>query len=170
MKIRQLFALTLLVALAPLSRAQVPERTIDEIKAEALARAERGAYPLGGLDPKDVAEALSLIKTRDRDDWARGLSQVARRYEEEGLRASSPGAAAAAYKRAWRLYYFAQWPIPNSEGKRAAYQRALDAYAKYGQTLQPALNTVTIPFEGSSIVAYMRFPKNVSGPVPMILA
>ena len=170
MKIRLLLALTLLVAIAPFARAQVPERTIEEIKAEAQARAERGAYPLGGLDPKDVAQALSLIQTRDRDDWARGWSQVARRYEEEGARASSPAAAAAAYKRAWRLYYFAQWPIPNSEGKRAAYQRALDAYAKYGQTLQPALNTVKIPFEDSSIVAYVRFPKNASGPVPMILA
>jgi esterase FrsA len=168
--IRQLLALTLLVVLAPVSWAQAPERTIDEIKTEALARAQRGAYPLGGLDPKDVAQALSLIKTRDRDDWAQGWSQVARRYEEEGRRASSPGAAAAAYKRAWRLYYFAQWPVPNSEGKRVAYQRALDAYAKYGQTLQPALTTVRIPFEGSAIVAYLRFPKDMSGPVPMILA
>jgi esterase FrsA len=168
--IRQLLALTLLVVLAPVSWAQVPERTIDEIRTEALARAQRGAYPLGGLDPKDVAQALSLVKSRDRDDWAQGWSQVARKYEEEGRRATSPAAAAAAYKRAWRLYYFAQWPVPNSEGKRVAYQRALDAYAKYGQTLQPALATVRIPFEGSSIVAYMRFPKDMSGPVPMVLA
>ena len=64
MKIRQLLVLSLLVVLAQASRAEVPERTIDEIKAEALARAQRGAYPLGGLDPEDVAEALSLINTR----------------------------------------------------------------------------------------------------------
>jgi esterase FrsA len=169
-KIRQLIALTFLLVLAHASRAQVPERTIDEIKEETLARAQRGAYPLGGIDPKDVAQALSLINTRDRDDWAHGWSEVARKYEEEGRRATSPGAAGAAYKRAWRLYYFAQWPVPNSQGKRVAYQRALDAYAKYGETLQPALTTVRIPFEGSSIVAYMRFPKEMSGPVPMVLA
>jgi len=170
MKIRLFLALALLLVLSPASRSQVPERTIDEIKAEALARAQRGAYPLGGLDPQDVAQALSLIKTRDRDEWARGWGQVAARYEEEGRRATSPASAAAAYKRAWRLYYFAQWPVPNSEGKRVAYQRALDAYAKYAETLQPALTTVRIPFEGSSIVAYLRLPKNASGPVPVILA
>jgi pimeloyl-ACP methyl ester carboxylesterase len=113
---------------------------------------------------------LSLIHTRDRDEWARGWSQVARRYEDEGLRATSPETAAAAYKRAWRLYYFAQWPVPNSAGKRVAYQRALDTYAKYAQTLQPVLDTVRIPFEGSSIVAYVRFPKDAKGPVPMVLA
>ena len=47
------------------SFAEVPERTIDEIKAEALARAQRGAYPLGGLEPKDVAEALisSMVRS-----------------------------------------------------------------------------------------------------------
>ena len=59
MNIKRLLALSLLIALAPLSRAQVPERTIDEIKAEALARAERGAYPLGGLDPKEVPSVVS---------------------------------------------------------------------------------------------------------------
>lgn len=168
--IRRFLALAVLLVLACTSRAQAPERTIDEIKTEALARAQRGAYPLGGLDPKDVAEALSLIRTRDRDEWARGWSQVAQKYEDEARRAASPAAAAAAYRRAWRLYYFAQWPVPNSEGKRAAYQKALDAYARYGQSLQPALTTVRIPFEGSSIVAYMRMPESARGPVPMILA
>ena len=167
---RQLLAVALLALLPFAARAQVPERTIDEVRSEALARAQRGAYPMGGLDPEDVAQALALVKTRDRDDWARGWSQVAQRYFDEGQRATSPAAAAAAYKRAWRLFYFAQWPVPNSEGKRVAYQKALDAYAKYAQTLDPALTTVRIPFEGSAIVAYMRFPKNMSGPVPMILA
>jgi hypothetical protein len=169
-KTRHLLAIALLSLPAFASRAQAPERTIDEVKSEALVRAQRGAYPLGGLDPKDVADALALIRTRDRDDWAQGWSQVAQRYYDEGQRAASPAAAAAAYKRAWRLFYFAQWPVPNSDGKRVAYRKALDAYAKYAQTLEPALTTVRIPFEGSAIVAYVRFPKDVSRPVPMILA
>ena len=170
MDLKTTLTAALLAFLSLQSPAEVPERTIDEIKTESLARAQRGAYPLGGLDPKDVAQALSLIKTRERDDWAQGWSQVADRYFNEGLAAASPAAAADAFKRAWRLYYFAQWPLPNSEGKQRAYQRALEAYGKYAQTLQPALETVRIPFEGSVIVAYLRFPKDAQGPVPMILA
>src|SRR5437763_259260 len=68
MKSCKFLATVLLVALPWTTRAQVPERTIDEIKTESLARAQRGAYPLGGLDPKDVADALALVMTRDRDD------------------------------------------------------------------------------------------------------
>ena len=170
MGIRTTLLAACLASLCLQSLAEVPERTIDEIKAESLARAQRGAYPLGGLDPKDVAQALSQIKTRERDDWAQGWSQVADRYFNEGLAATTPDTAAAAFKRAWRLYYFAQWPVPNSAGKQGAYQRALEAYGKYAQTLQPTLETVRIPFEGSVIVAYLRFPKDAKGPVPMILA
>jgi esterase FrsA len=56
------------------------ERTINEIKVEALARAERGAYTLIGLDPNDVREALTLIETRDADEWASAWSAVALRH------------------------------------------------------------------------------------------
>jgi pimeloyl-ACP methyl ester carboxylesterase len=160
-----------LVALASWpSAGQVPERTIDEIKTESTARAQRGAYPLGGLDPKDVSEALAAVKTRDRDEWAQGFGAVAERYFAEGLAAQDPARAAAAFRRAWRLFYFAQWPVPNSPGKQRAYQRALDAYGQYAKFLSPALETVRIPFEGQFIVGYLRFPKDAKGPVPMILA
>ena len=56
------------------------ERNIDEIKVEAQARAERGAYPLIGLDPMDVRQALAHIETRDVDEWASAWSAVADRY------------------------------------------------------------------------------------------
>jgi hypothetical protein len=62
-----LFVTTLFLTNA---NAQIKERTIDEIKSESIDRAKRGAYPLGGLDVKDVEQALSLIQSRDRDEWA----------------------------------------------------------------------------------------------------
>ena len=152
------------------SWAQVAERTIDEVKQESLARAQRGAYPLGGLDPADVAQALDRIKTSDRDDWASGWSQVAERYMEQGRVAGSAAQAAMAYKKAWRLFYFAQWPVPNSPGKKVAYERALQAYLKYAESMDPPLEVVKIPFEGKTITGYLRFPKQAKEPVPMILA
>ena len=53
---------------------QQHERTLDEIKAEATHRAENGMYPLIGLDPADVREALASITTRDKDEWAMKIS------------------------------------------------------------------------------------------------
>ena len=87
-----------------------------------------------------------------------------------GNQSSDPKAAGEAYKRAWRLYYFAQWPVPNSEGKKQAYKNALDAYAKYSKTLDNPMKVVEIPFEGKVIHAYVRLPKNAISPVPMVLA
>jgi pimeloyl-ACP methyl ester carboxylesterase len=150
--------------------AQVPERTIEEIKVEAQARAERGSYPLGGLNPADVREALAAIKSRDRDEWAAAWSAVAARYTAAAAAAPTPKDASENYLKAWRLYYFAQWPVPSSPGKQQAYKNALDAFARRAQALDPPLEVVRIPFEGSEIVGYLRLPKGAQGPVPLVLA
>jgi dipeptidyl aminopeptidase/acylaminoacyl peptidase len=146
------------------------DRTIEEIKVEAQARAERGAYPLIGLDPNDVREALSHINTRDRDEWAAGWSMVADRYFKAGEAATSPEEQQKAYFRAWRLYYFAAWPVAASEGKKAAYAKALDAFVRGSKLLNPALEVVHIPFEGKEIVGYLRLPASTNGPVPIVFA
>src|SRR6267154_1933381 len=114
--------------------AQNADRTIEEIKTETLARAQTGAYPTLGIDPADARDALALINTRDADEWAAGWSTVGDRYMAKARAASDPKEADASYLRAWRLYYFGQWPAPTSPGKLAAYRRAVDAYllhAKY---------------------------------------
>ena len=48
--------------------AQTADRTIDEIRAETIARAQTGAYPALGIQPSDAEAALSRIKTRDPRD------------------------------------------------------------------------------------------------------
>ena len=82
-----------------------PERTIEEIKTEAIHRAEVGQYPLIGLDPADVREALTAVHTRDKDEWAAAFMAVADRYFSEGekLAATDPEKANRDYLRAWRL-------------------------------------------------------------------
>jgi esterase FrsA len=146
------------------------ERTIEEIKVEAQARAEQGGYPLIGLDPNDVHEALSNIKSRDRDEWANAWSAVADRYYKAAASASSPDERRKDYLRAWRLYYFAQWPVAASEGKKAAYAKALDAFVRSTESLSPAMEVVRIPFEGKEIIGYLRLPASLHGPVPIVFA
>ncbi len=148
------------------------ERTLDEIKAEAIHRAENGMYPLIGLDPGDVREALASVKTRDKDEWAAAFMGVADRYfnEAKSLEKTDPGKANADYIRAWRLYSFGRWPIPASPGKQRAYAKAIEAFLAHARFWDPPLEVVHIPFEGSQIIAYMRLPKNAKGPVPLVIA
>jgi esterase FrsA len=163
-----------LLALAPRSRAQQlqKERTLDEIKAEAIKRAENGMYPLIGLDPADVREAFANIKTTDNDEWAAAFSAVAHRYMTEGnsLLSSNPAQADKDFVRAWRLYSFGRWPVPASSGKKRAYAKALEAFLAHAKMMDPPLEVVHIPFESSEIVGYLRLPKNAKGPVPMVIA
>ncbi len=139
--------------------AQAPTgRTLEELKAEAQARADRNAYPLNGLDPADVREALGRLKSLDRDEWAASWSEVGDRY-----------AAKKDYHRAWLYYSFARWPVPNSPGKQKAYEKALSAYLQYAKRFDPPLEVLRVPYAGSEIVGYLRLPK-YARPAPLIVA
>ncbi|HET8827366.1 MAG TPA: alpha/beta hydrolase [Terriglobales bacterium] len=177
MKNRNQFILPMLLAgtlaISSISIAQqAPERTIEEIKTEAIHRAEVGQYPLIGLDPADVREAFNSIHTRDKDEWAAGFMAVADRYMSEGkkLEATDREKANADYIRAWKLYSFGRWPVPTSPGKQRSYEKALEAFRAHARFLDPPLQIVRIPFEGKEIIGYMRLPKNAQGPVPMVIA
>jgi cephalosporin-C deacetylase-like acetyl esterase len=148
------------------------ERTLDEIKAEAIKRAENGMYPLIGLDPADVKEAFASIKTSGNDEWAAAFSAVGDRYmaEAKALEKTDPAKANANYIRAWRLYSFGRWPVPASPGKQRAYAKALEAFLAHAKFMDPPLEVVRIPFEGSEIIGYLRVPKNAKGPVPLVIA
>jgi esterase FrsA len=165
------FFLTSFLPPAALSQER-RERTLEEIKAEAIHRAENGMYPLIGLDPGDVREAFQSIHTRDKDEWAAAFMAVGDRYMKEGkaLENSDPTKANADYIRAWRVYSFGRWPIPASPKKQEAYHKALEAFLAHARFFDPPLEVVHIPFEGKEIVGYLRVPKNATAPVPLVIA
>ena len=166
-----LFALILIVCNVSSSQERT-ERTIDEIKTEAVHRAEVGQYPLIGLDADDVREALKSVHTKDKDEWAAAFMGVADRYfnEAKSLEKTDPTKANADYIRAWRLYSFGRWPIPASPGKQRSYEKAMEAFLAHAKFWDPPLEIVHIPFEGKEIIGYLRLPKNANGPVPLVLA
>lgn len=166
-------AIVLLLLLSvPCFSQQKSERTIDEIRTEAIRRAEVGQYPLIGLDPSDVKEAFNSVHTRDKDEWAAAFMGVADRYmnEAKSLEKTDQAKANADYIRAWRLYSFGRWPIPASPGKQRSYEKAIEAFLAHARFFDPPLEIVKIPFEGKEIIGYLRLPKNANGPVPLVLA
>jgi hypothetical protein len=56
------------------SKAQIPDRKNEELKAESQFRADHGGAS------EEAKRALSLIKTGDRDKLAQGLGNVAEKY------------------------------------------------------------------------------------------
>lgn len=168
----RLWIVVLFFAATAMAQQQRPERTIDEIKTEAIKRAENGMYPVIGLDPADLREAFAAIHSHDADEWAAAFIAVGDRYMNEGrqLDKSDPRKANADYVRAWHLYSFGRWPVPSSPGKQRAYRKALEAFLAHAKFWDPPLEVVRIPFEGSEIIGYMRLPKKTAGPVPLVIA
>jgi esterase FrsA len=148
------------------------ERTIEEIKAEAIHRAEVGQYPLIGLDLNDVRDAFQHIHTADKDEWAEAFMQVGDRYfnAAKAVEESDPQKANVDYIRAWRLYSFGRWPIPSSPGKQHSYEKAIEAFLDHAKFFDPPLELIHIPFEGKEIIGYLRLPKNATGRVPVVIA
>jgi dipeptidyl aminopeptidase/acylaminoacyl peptidase len=133
-------------------------RTLEELKAETQARADRNAYPLIGLKAGEVREALARLKSLDRDEWAASWSELGDRYM-----------AQKDFHQAWLYYSFARWPVPNSPGKQQAYEKALAAYLALAAKFDPPLEIVRVPYEGSEVVGYLRLPKGRAA-VPFIIA
>ena len=134
-------------------------RDLEALKTEVQRRADRGMPPLGGITPEDARAALSVIKSLERDEWAAAFNGIA---EKHWQRAESLGGNRAEsgkeFWQAWRLFHFARWPTENAPAKLHAKQRALEAFRQYAALLEPAIETVRIPFEGGEIVAYLRLP------------
>jgi hypothetical protein len=98
--------------------------------------------------------------------------RVGDRYfnEAKSLEKTDPSKANADYIRAWRIYSFGRWPIPSSPGKQRSYDKALEAFREHSKFFDPPMEVVRIPFEGKEIIGYLRLPKNVKGPVPLVIA
>jgi esterase FrsA len=169
----QIFLALIMVMLSSSSSLALgSERTLDEIKTEAVHRAEVGGYPLIGLDPADVQEAFKSVHTRNPDEWATAFMGVASKYEIEArsLEKTDPSKANADYIRAWRLYSFGRWPYPSSPKKQESYEKAMQMFLAHASFFDTPLEVVRIPYDGKEIIGYLRLPKSPKGPVPLVIA
>jgi dienelactone hydrolase len=148
-----------------------PPRSLEELKAEVQARADRHAYPLSDLQPEEVREALAGLHSLGRDDWAAAWSAIGDRHAARAmaLAATDTAAARREYEYAFAYDLFARFPLENSPGKVRAYQKALEAFAAYAKLLDPPLEVVQIPFEGKTVTGYLRLPR-VPRPAPVVIS
>ncbi len=139
-------------------------RTLEELKQETQARADRGGYPCAGLDPAETREALAAIDSLAPDDWAAAWCAIGDRHAALAEQADDP----AIWRRAIEYYLFARFPFESSPGKLAAREKLLGAFARYGALQDPPIQRVTVTLEGMDIPAYLRVPKG-PGPAPVVI-
>src|SRR5215210_5825568 len=146
-------------------------RTWDEVKAETQARAERGAYPVFGIRPDDAREALSNIQNFDPEQWGAAWKRLGERYDNNARTCGQHhdrSGAVANYLAAWRLCTLGRWPVARSPAKAECLRRARVAFDAYGRLVDPKIERIAIPFEASSITAYLQIPNDVARP-PVVI-
>ena len=145
-------------------------RSLNELKDEVQVRAEKRAYPLSGVDPLEVREALGNLKSLERDEWAAVWSSIGDRHFEraKSLLPADHASASQEYRNALEYYLLARFPLENSPGKVKAYANALGAFAEYAKLQDPPIEIVRIPYNGKQVIGYLRIPKNVR-PAPLVI-
>jgi esterase FrsA len=161
-------ALILMTSAAPAQLA--PPRTLDELKQEIQARADRRAYPVSQLDPAEVREALANLQSQERDHWSAVWSAIGDRHlaKAKTLEAADKAAAANAYEHAMEYYLFARFPLEDSPGTAKAYEHVLESFAGYARLIDPPIEAVRFKYDGKDIVGYLRKPKGVAKP-PVVM-
>lgn len=143
-------------------------RTLEELKADVVRRVETNGYPGRGIRLADAQSAMAALGSLDPDEWAKVWTDVGDRVVAEAEAATSPDDQRELFKTAFSTYTMGRFPTPTTTGKKAAYDKALAAYARYAALLPQTLEVIRIPFEGSEIIGYFRKPEG-AGPFPLMV-
>jgi esterase FrsA len=142
--------------------APPPAQALAELRADVQGRADHQAYPIAGIDARDVRQVLAGLTSMDPEEWARAWAAMGERHATAARAATDPAQRKENWHQAWLDFHFGAWPAQNTPGKRADYKKAVEAFREYGKLLDPAVQTVRIPFEGKQIIGYLRLPHGVA--------
>jgi esterase FrsA len=148
----------------------MPEKTLDEIKADILHRAGR-INPFERVKRQDVQAVVENLTSLDPDLWGSEWGKVGLRYEalaQEQQKLGDGKQAGETFYLAYEYYRIGRYPVPSSPAKMTCYQGALRTFLKAAQSIEPPLERIEIPFEGTRVVGYLQIPRSVERP-PVVM-
>ena len=146
------------------------EKTLEAIKADILRRAGR-INPFERVKKEDVEQVVQNLTSLDPDLWGREWAKFGAKYEalaEEQERSGKKKEAGETYYLAYEYYRVGRYPVPSSPEKMNCYKGVLRTFLKAAPYLDPPLERVEIPFEGTKVVGYLQIPKGLSRP-PVVM-
>jgi dienelactone hydrolase len=107
------------------------------------------------------------------DEWCEEWSGAAHRHMEIGDKALAEGhglTAGSAYIRAALFYHWATFLFVHDQKQwRAGMEAMGDCWKKAAPLVEPPMELIEIPFEGTHLPAYLRKPAGVKNPPLVIL-
>ncbi|HEY1233909.1 MAG TPA: alpha/beta fold hydrolase [Candidatus Binatia bacterium] len=142
------------------------EKTLDDIKADILHRAER-INPFERVRREDVEQVVSRLSSLEPDLWGKEWGKIGSKYEsfaDEQQRQGKSKEAGDSYYLAYEYFRIGRYPVPSSPEKMSCYKGALRTFLKAASTMEPPLERVEIPFEGKKVVGYLQVPRGSGRP------
>lgn len=125
-----------------------------------------------GADPRQAEAIFRRLSDLDPQRWVDEWTRLAEPCQQQAAQLEAQGKtqeAKDAYQKASMYYGIAKFPVINHPAKQAAYRKCIDTFLQAARYFDPPLERVTIPFEGHTIVGYLRRPHGVSKP-PVVIA
>lgn len=128
-------------------------------------------FVANGTDYADFQATLARISRWD--DWCREWAVTARRYEElaeAAETASLPQTAGGAWYRAALCWHWGKFVfVDDPAQQRQAHDRAVACFRKAAPALTPPAELVRIPYQGTTLPAYLRVPESPAPGTPVVI-
>lgn len=152
-------------------------RSLENAKEWMLARLKDRVHPMGLTDIESTREVIARLNGLDGASWAAAWAGRGDRYAEAAARCEALGDRDGArdnYYQAYAFYFLGRFPCPNHPDKLTSYEKELVAYRNFGRFARPAIEAVTVPFngrvgEGCDITFYVRMPDGVERPPVIVM-
>ncbi len=127
-------------------------------------------FLVNGVDYNDLQRIINGMA--GWDDWCRVWSAMGAEHEalaEEAFRGGYLRTAGEAFARDAIYYHFGQMIFyTDKTQKEAAHRKKVETYARAAPLLNPPAERLEIPYEATSLPAYLRLPEG-DGPHPCVI-
>ncbi|MGW4773446.1 alpha/beta hydrolase family protein [Nocardia sp. NPDC004278] len=154
--------------------------TAESAVAAAPWRAEvdahKRAMPLqrligNGLDYADVVELYALADAGI--PWADAGARIGERIADSAIESLAAGhtlTAHADFLRASACYRVGQVPLPDTDARKTPmYRKLIEYYGEAGALTDPAVEHISIPYQGAELLGWLLRPHGVSRPPTVIV-
>jgi pimeloyl-ACP methyl ester carboxylesterase len=131
--------------------------TLAEGRAWLLARLERRAHPLDGVDEAVARAAIDALRGLDPESWAKAWGDAADGFADRGD-----------WVQAYRFSFLGRYPVPGHPAKERQYERAREFFLRAGAQDGPPVTRAAVTLDGAELPFYVLRPPGVERP-PVVM-
>ena len=148
-----------------------PEPAAKDERVAAANAHWAARFIANGTSYSDFQATMARITTWD--DWCREWGRTGQYYERLAAEAEAAGrsvTAGEAWRRAALCWHWGKFVfVDDLDQQRAAHDRTVACFRRGAATLSPPAEPVRIPYENTTLAAYLRVPASQTKPPVVIM-